>query len=81
LLGSGVNDTLATLIINGTPLGPGTFGSSASGAANPGLANPDDIFGGTGILTVTAPEPGTLGVASIAFAGMLTRRRGRRTSR
>lgn len=80
LLGAGVNDTLASLVVNGNPLGPGTFGSTASGAANPGLANPDDIFGGTGILTVTAPEPGTLGIGGILVCGVLARRRGRRVS-
>jgi MYXO-CTERM domain-containing protein len=74
----GVNDTVNTLVINGITMAPGVYGSTTSGAANPGLANPNDIFSGTGQLTVTAPEPGTAGIAVVAGLGLLAQRRRRR---
>jgi fibronectin-binding autotransporter adhesin len=56
MLGAGINETIATLILAGNTLGSGTFGSSSSLAANPGLVglglNPDEFFAGTGIITV-----------------------------
>jgi hypothetical protein len=80
-----VNDTVNGQIVNGVPMAPGTYGSSASGAANPGLAgvaNPDDVFSGPGMLTVTSlavvPEPGTLGLAGALLGGAALRRRRRR---
>jgi MYXO-CTERM domain-containing protein len=77
-------DTLATLTINGIPVGPGEYGASGTGAANNadlvllGI-NPDDIFSGTGTLTTTSavPEPGALGALAVAALGMLRRRRAR----
>lgn len=81
-LASGVVDTINGLILNGVPVQPGTYGSSTSGAANTGLANPDDFFSGPGTLNVTnlavVPEPGTLGLAGIAIGGLLAGRRRRR---
>ena len=81
-IASGVSDNVNGLIINGVPMAIGTYGSTASGAANPGLANPNDIFSGTGMLNVTAlavvPEPGTLGLAGIAVGGLLAGRRRKR---
>ena len=80
-----MNDIVNGLIVNGVPMAPGTYGSTASGANNPGLvgvANPDDVFSGTGVLNVqnlaVVPEPGTLGLAGVAVGGMLIRRRRRR---
>lgn len=78
----GVNDTVNVLFVNGVAMNPGVYGSSASGAANPGLAaasgltGPDDVFSGTGVLTVLSiPEPGTAGLLGVAAAGLLARRR------
>lgn len=81
-LASGVVDTINGLILNGVPMQPGSYGSSASGAQNLGLSNPDDFFSGPGQLDVrnlaVVPEPGTLGLAGIAIGGMLVGRRRRR---
>jgi hypothetical protein len=64
-LGAGINETVGGLMVGGvegvggTILGPGTYGSSASGAPNPGLANPDEYFSGAGTVTVVpAGVPG-----------------------
>jgi autotransporter-associated beta strand protein len=54
-LGTGINDVLSLLTLAGTDFTSGTYGSTTSGATNTGLANPDDFFSGTGILTVSAP--------------------------
>jgi autotransporter-associated beta strand protein len=84
-IGTGVNDTVSGLIVNGVPMAPGVYGSTASGAANPGLANPDDVFSGAGTLTVTSlavvPEPGALGLAAVVLGGAFTGRRRRRQAR
>jgi autotransporter-associated beta strand protein len=81
-LASGVTDLINGLILNGVPMQPGTYGSTASGATNTGLPNPDDFFSGPGVLNVqnlaVVPEPGTLGLAGIALGGMLVGRRRRR---
>jgi len=76
-IAAGVNDLLSALTINGVSLLPGTYGSSVSGAANAGLANPDEVFSGQGILTVLVPEPGSLALLGAAGAGLLGRRRRR----
>ncbi len=73
-----VNDTVTAFFVNNVLLQPGVYGSSASLAANPGLANPNDIFSGTGQLTVTAPEPGSVTVLAAIGIGMLAGRRRRR---
>lgn len=52
-LATGINDTVRALVINGgAPMTDGTYGSSTSGAANVGLATPDDYFAGDGIIIV-----------------------------
>ncbi len=53
-LADGVNDTVAALFIDGQPV-TGTWGSSASAAAN----QDDNHFTGTGILTVATADPYT----------------------
>jgi hypothetical protein len=72
-LGTGVNETVFGLAIDGVAQPHGTYGSSTSAAE---FKN-DQFFSGTGILTVV-PEPG--GFTSLALlAGLLRRRRGRRS--
>lgn len=72
------NDTVSALFINGTLMSPGVYGSTLSLAANPGLPNPNDIFSGTGQLTVLAPEPGSVAVLAAMGVGLLAGRRRRR---
>jgi fibronectin-binding autotransporter adhesin len=84
-VGAGVNDVVNMLFVNGVAMTPGTYGSTASGATNPGfalsgVASPDEVFSGTGVLTVlTIPEPGSVGLLG-AVAGLLAARR-RRTGK
>lgn len=78
-LAAGVNDSIAALVLNGVTFSsPGTtYGSTASGAQNTGLAaaglNPDDFFSGAGVVTV--PEPASAGLVGMAAVGLLARRR------
>jgi autotransporter-associated beta strand protein len=80
-IAAGVNDVVNNLFVNGVAVTPGTYGSTASGAANAGLAatgvtNPDEVFSGAGVLTVlSVPEPGSAGLIGAAAAGLLARRR------
>lgn len=67
-------DIIGGLTLNGVPFGPGTYGSIASGAANPGLGNPNDFFAGGGTLTIV-PEPGAACVIGVVLAGLCARRR------
>ena len=46
--------TVNKLIVDGVEMAAGTYGATGSGAAN----IRDDIFTGTGVLTVTAGEGG-----------------------
>lgn len=62
---SSVTDSIDTLVLNGIVQQPGTY--------NAGNAGP--FITGTGNLLVTAPEPTSLGLAGLAAAGLLTRRR------
>lgn len=61
-LADGVNDTVATLFIDGVAV-TGTWGSSASAAAN----QDDNHFTGTGILTVSAADPYTTWATSFGL--------------
>jgi autotransporter-associated beta strand protein len=74
-LESGVNVTVHGLILNGTGMPAGTYGSSTSAATY----KLDNYFAGPGILTVTAavPEPATLTLLGTAglFLLFLARRR------
>lgn len=72
-LAGGINETINQLFINGLVQPAGTYGSTGSGAT----FTRDDIFSptGSGILTVVAPEPSTLGLALVGGLGLLARRR------
>ena len=72
-LQTGVIETVSGLVLGGVAQGPGTYGSTLSGAANIN----DEYFSGTGIVTVV-PEPGA---AAMLLSGLgmvigLRRRRG-----
>lgn len=72
-LGTGINETVYKLVINGSSLGPGTYGSTSSAAT---FKN-DQVFSGTGILTVLVPEPASAILLLIGMAGLVVRRRSR----
>ncbi|HEX4413171.1 MAG TPA: GH25 family lysozyme [Lacipirellulaceae bacterium] len=72
-LGAGINETVYKLLINGSTLGPGTYGSTSSAAT---FKN-DQVFSGTGILTVLVPEPASASLLLIGIAGLVARRRSR----
>jgi hypothetical protein len=79
-LAAGVSGMIASLVLNNKAFGPGTYGSSASGAADnaaitaAGL-NPNNYFSGTGVIVV-APEPaGLTAFAAFALTAMMRRRR------
>ena len=71
-LGAGVNETVSTLSLNGTPQAAGTYGSTTSADT----FKSDEYFSGTGILTVSVPKPGSLGflVCGLALTGLRFRR-------
>jgi autotransporter-associated beta strand protein len=53
LAGTGINELVAALFLDGTPRGPGTYGSSTSGAD----FQLNQYFTGSGIVTVVGPGP------------------------
>jgi autotransporter-associated beta strand protein len=74
-LSAGVNETVAALFLGGIAQPAGTYGAVGSGAGT----ESNEFFAGSGIVTVgsAVPEPGTLGLAAVAIAGALSRRRRR----
>ena len=75
ILGAGVNDTIAGLVLGGvTQTQEGTYGSSTSGAT----FQLDEYFSGTGVVTLAIPEPTGLALLGFGAAGLLARRRGSR---
>src|SRR3954467_12394859 len=72
-LGTGVNETVNMLRLNGALQTPGTYGSSSSNAT----FKLDSFFSGTGVVTVLVPEPTSLGLLLIGLAAWAIRRRQR----
>ena len=66
-LGSGVSETVATLVLNGIMQSAGTYGSTASGAT---FQN-DEFFNGTGVIVVVpVPEPASILFATFGIIGV-----------
>lgn len=73
-LSLGVSESVGGLVLGGvTQTQPGTYGSAASGAD----FQSNEYFAGQGVI-VLVPEPASAGLAAIAAAGLLARRRRRR---
>jgi autotransporter-associated beta strand protein len=70
-LGAGINETVNRLMLNGIAQGPGTYGSSSSAAT---FKN-DSFFAGSGIVTVSIPEPTSAVFALIALTCLAISRR------
>jgi autotransporter-associated beta strand protein len=67
-LGTGINETVRMLLLNGVLQGPGTYGSTSSSAT---FQN-NEFFSGSGIVTVLIPEPASavpmlFGLAALVF--------------
>ena len=74
-LGAGINDLVAGLILGGVAEGPGTYGSTSSGAS----FQSNEYLAGTGIITVV-PEPSTAALLLGACGVLLGFKRFRRRS-
>jgi autotransporter-associated beta strand protein len=70
-LGTGINETVNMLLLNGIAQGPGTYGSSSSAA----MFKSDNFFTGAGILTVAVPEPASVMLSLLGLAGLAAARR------
>src|SRR4029079_15398385 len=65
-LGSGINETVFFLFLNGVPQAPGTYGSTLSSAT---FKN-NEYFSGSGMITVLVPEPSTIVLLMLGFAAL-----------
>jgi autotransporter-associated beta strand protein len=70
-LGTGINETVNMLLLNGALQAPGTYGSSSSGAT----FKFDNFFSGSGLVTVLVPEPTGTALLLIGIAAWAARRR------
>jgi autotransporter-associated beta strand protein len=75
-LGSGINESVLLLFLNGVPQGAGTYGSTSSGAT---FKN-NEFFSGSGIITVLIPEPTSASLMLLGWCAVFGRRRRRRSS-
>jgi autotransporter-associated beta strand protein len=75
-LGSGINETVNMLLLNGALQAPGTYGSSTSGAT----FKLDNFFTGTGVVTVLVPEPTAAILLMFGCAGCALRGRRRKSN-
>ena len=66
-LGTGINEKVQSLLLNGVTQGPGTYGSSSSSA----MFKNDAFFSGTGVVTVTVPEPASVSLWLMAMMGFI----------
>lgn len=71
-LGTGVNETIFDLVVDGQKMAMGTWGATGSGATNIN----DTLFTGSGVLNVV-PEPATMGLLAIGGVAALLKRRRR----
>jgi autotransporter-associated beta strand protein len=69
-LGAGINETVNMLLLNGVPQGPGTYGSTSSGA----MFKFGNFFSGSGVITVLVPEPASVSLLLVGIAGLVARR-------
>jgi autotransporter-associated beta strand protein len=72
-LGTGINEVVKMLLLNGVTQGPGTYGSSASGAT----FKLNSFFSGSGMITVLVPEPTSSALLLLGLASFAGRRRRR----
>jgi autotransporter-associated beta strand protein len=72
-LGAGVNEVVRRLYLGGLVKIPGTYGSTFSSATY----KFDEYFSGTGIVTVTVPEPASIMFVLLGTLGLAGRRRSR----
>ncbi|MGI8965973.1 MAG: autotransporter-associated beta strand repeat-containing protein [Limisphaerales bacterium] len=73
-LGAGINEIVGGLTLAGIVRGPGTYGSTLSGAT---IQN-NEFFAGTGIITVAVPEPSVIALAAVGGVITLLARRRKR---
>jgi autotransporter-associated beta strand protein len=70
-LGSGVNETVKMLFLNGAVQGPGTYGSTSSNA----MFKNNEFFSGPGVINVLVPEPTSAALMLLGLAALALRRR------
>jgi autotransporter-associated beta strand protein len=70
-LAGGINETVSKLSLNGALQGPGTYGSTSSGAT---FKN-NEYFSGSGIITVLIPEPASVGLLLLGLTALAGGRR------
>lgn len=69
-LAAGINEVVNMLLLNGVTQSAGTYGSSASAAT----FKLDNFFSGSGMITVSVPEPTSAALLLLGLAGFGARR-------